>query len=85
MSRLLKIKVAPVLSVNQREAAEAVGGLKVLRELEEKWGLTPWDENPTNRRYQVTSIEAAMAKAEQHVFLSRRLAKPSTPQSAAAE
>jgi hypothetical protein len=72
MSRLLKIKVEPVLSMNQKQAADAVGGLKVLRDLEEKWGLTPWDENPTNRRYAITSIEAAMARAEQAVFLGRR-------------
>lgn len=81
MSRLLKIKVAPVLSMNQKEAADALGGLSVLRDLERKWGLIPWDENATNRRYQVSSIEAAMARAEQQVFLGRRERKPASPQS----
>lgn len=85
MSRLLKIKVVPVLSMNQKEAAEALGGLKRLRELEEKWGLTPWEENATNRCYSVASIDAAMARAEQAVFLGRRQRLSVTPQSAAAE
>ena len=89
MSRLLKIKVTPVLSMVQREAAEALGGLSVLRDLERNWGLIPWDANPTIKRYRVTAIEEAMARAEQQVFLSQRERKPSTPpsspQSAAAE
>lgn len=72
MIGLLKIKVEPVGSLGQRAAADYVGGLKVLRDLEQNWGLLPWDENPTNRRYRVISIEAAMARAEQAVFRKRR-------------
>jgi len=72
MSPILKIKAEPVGSLGQKAAADYVGGLKVLRDLEQNWGLVPWDENPTNRRYRVASIEAAMERAEQAVFLQRR-------------
>ena len=82
MNSLLKIAVEPVGSLGQRAAAGYVGGLTVLRDLEENWGLVPWDENPTNRRYRVSSIEAAMERAEQAVFLKRR---EKAPQSVAAE
>lgn len=64
MNSLLKIKVTPQGSLTQREAAEYVGGLAPLKTLEEKWGLRPWDQNPTNKRYRITAIEEAMKRAE---------------------
>lgn len=64
MSSLLKIEVAPVGSLGQREAAEYVGGLVPLKILEEKWGLVAWDKNTTNKRYRVSAIEEAMKRAE---------------------
>lgn len=64
MSTLLKIQVAPLGSLTQREAAEYVGGLAPLRTLESKWGLVAWDKNPTSKRYRVSAIEEAMKRAE---------------------
>lgn len=64
MKSLLTINVTPQGSLTQREAAEYVGGLVPLRTLEEKWGLVPWDRNPTNKRYRITAIEEAMKRAE---------------------
>lgn len=64
MSSLLKIQVAPLGSLTQREAAEYVGGLAPLKVLEERWGLVAWDKNPTNKRYRVSAIEDAMKRAE---------------------
>lgn len=64
MSSLLKIQVAPVGSLQQREAAEYVGGLVPLKILEDKWGLVAWDKNATNKRYRVSAIEEAMKRAE---------------------
>lgn len=65
MKSLLKIETTPVGSLQQREAAEYVGGLAALRTLEKSWGLVPWDRNPTNKRYRITAIEEAMKRAEQ--------------------
>lgn len=64
MSGLLKLKVTPILSLTQREAAEAVGGLEALRLLETEHGLRPWDVKATLKRYAVSSIEEAMRRAE---------------------
>ncbi len=64
MSNLLKIQVAPLGSLTQREAAEYVGGLAPLKVLEDKWGLVAWDKNPTNKRYRISAIEEAMKRAE---------------------
>lgn len=64
MNSLLKIQVTPQGSLTQREAAEYVGGLAPLKVLEERWGLVPWDKNPTNKRYRITAIEEAMKRAE---------------------
>lgn len=85
MSSLLKIKVAPVLSLTQREAAEALGGLEALRLLEDRYGLRPWDEKATLRRFSVSSIEAAMRRAEVAIGENRGKLSPKSPQSAAAE
>jgi hypothetical protein len=96
MSSLLKIKVTAQLSMIQKEAAEALGGLDVLRHLEDQWGLVPSYANQTTRRYNVASIQAAIDRAEQAAALDLRerksskpqrlnSSKPSPPQSAAAE
>ncbi len=82
MSSLLKIQVAPVLSLTQKEAVEALGGIEALRLLESRYGLRPWDAKATLRRYRVSAIEDAMKlaerAAEQHAALTE-------PQSTAAE
>lgn len=71
MSSLLKIETKPVLSIMQHEAAEAVGGLEVLRSLEKHWGLVAWSKNGTRRRYRVSAIEEAMKRAERAEQINR--------------
>ena len=61
---LLKLPATPQGSLTQREAAEYVGGPEPLKLLEEKWGLVPWDKNPTRKRYRTAAIEEAMLRAE---------------------
>lgn len=64
-SSLLKLEVVPVLSLTQKEAVRALGGIEALRLLEDRWGLRPWDAKATLKRYSVASIEAAMRRAEE--------------------
>jgi hypothetical protein len=88
MSSLLKIEVSPVLSMTQKQAAAALGGLAELLDLEERHGLKPWKSNPTTRLYRVSAIEAALERAEQANTLADRVRKPrkaNPDQSAAAE
>lgn len=73
---LLQIEVTPVLSMTQKEAAKALGGLDVLIELEEHHGLKPWSSRATLRRYSVASIQAALDRAEQANTLTGRARKP---------
>lgn len=60
------LKATPRGSLSQAEAAEYVGGMEPLRTLETHWGLRPWDGNATRKRYRVSAIEEAMARAESH-------------------
>jgi len=84
MKSLLQLKVVPILSMTQKEAAEALGGLEALRLLEER-GLIPWDAKATLRRFRVSAIEEAMKRAEEEVR-TRLATRPEKPaQSAAAE
>ncbi len=76
MNSLLKIEVSPVLSMTQKEAATALGGVDVLRQLEELHGLKPWYCNATLRRYSVASIQAALDRAEQANTLTARVRRP---------
>lgn len=75
-STLLKIDVTPQLSMTQKQAAAAVGGLAELLELEERHGLKPWKSNATTRLYRVSAIEAALERAEQANTLTERARKP---------
>lgn len=86
MSSLLKLKVVPALSMTQKEAAEALGGLPALRALEEQHGLVPWEDERTMRRFRVSAIEEALKRAEDAIR-NRRAARPAPKpaQSAAAE
>jgi hypothetical protein len=78
-STLLKIDVIPQLSMTQKQAVEALGGLAELLELEERHGLKPWKSNATTRLYRVSAIEAALERAEQANTLHARARKNQAP------